>query len=106
MILGIDTHNLRSGGGKNYIIELVNNTNPDYIFFKKIHIWGSEKLLDRNNDNRIFNSPAASDVDGDGLIDFVIDGAVYSADLADLTLKSSDIIISDSDGNLISEIEY
>ena len=63
------------------------------------------KLLDRNNDNRIFNSPAASDVDGDGLIDFVIDGAVYSADLADLTLKSSDIIISDSDGNIISEIE-
>ena len=34
------------------------------------------------------------------LLDFAIDGAVYSADLADLTLKSSDIIITDSGGNI------
>ena len=63
------------------------------------------KLEGRQNDNRIFTSPAASDVDGDGLLDFIIDGAVYSADLADLTLKSSDIIITDSGGNITSEIE-
>ena len=63
------------------------------------------KLEGRQNDNRIFTSPAASDVDGDGLLDFIIDGAVYSADLADLTLKSSDIIITDSGGDVISEIE-
>ena len=44
-------------------------------------------------------------MDGDGLLDFIIDGAVYSADLADLTLKSSDIIITDSGGNITSEIE-
>jgi len=59
----------------------------------------------RDSENRIFTSPAASDVDGDGLIDFVIDGAVYSADLADLTLRPSDIVITDSDGNRVSEIE-
>ena len=34
-----------------------------------------------------------------------IQGAVYSADLADLTLKSSDIIITDSGGNITSEFE-
>ena len=63
------------------------------------------KLEGRQNDNRIFTSPAASDVDGDGLLDFIIDGAVYSADLADLTLKSSDITMTDSEGDVISEIE-
>ena len=30
-----------------------------------------------------------------------MDGAVYSADLADMTLKRSDIVITDSDGNPI-----
>ncbi|SVB78015.1 uncharacterized protein METZ01_LOCUS230869, partial [marine metagenome] len=70
----------------------------------KEELW-SVKLADRQNDNRIFNSPAASDVDGDGLLDFIIDGAVYSADLADLTLRSSDISITDSEGNITSEIE-
>ena len=62
-------------------------------------------LEGRDNDNKIFTSPAASDVDGDGLLDFIIDGSVYSADLADLTLKSSDIVITDEDGNTVSEIE-
>ena len=62
-------------------------------------------LEGRGGDNTIFTSPAASDVDGDGLIDFVIDGAVYSADLADLTLRSSDIVIADSDGNPVTEVE-
>ena len=62
-------------------------------------------LEGRDSENRIFTSPAASDVDGDGLIDFVIDGAVYSADLADLTLRTSDITITDSDGNKVSEVE-
>jgi uncharacterized membrane protein len=62
-------------------------------------------LEGRDNENAIFTSPAASDVDGDGLLDFVIDGSVYSADLADLTLKSSDIVITDKDGNTVSEIE-
>jgi len=60
--------------------------------------------LGRDNDNRIFNSPAASDVDGDGLLDFIIDGAVFSADLADMTLKSSDIILLNSEGNITSEV--
>ncbi|MEC8707209.1 MAG: CARDB domain-containing protein [Candidatus Thermoplasmatota archaeon] len=63
------------------------------------------RLEGRQNDNRIFTSPAASDVDGDGLLDFIVDGAVYSADLADLTLRSSDITMTDSGGEVISEIE-
>ena len=62
-------------------------------------------LENRGGDNTIFTSPAASDVDGDGLIDFVIDGAVYSADLVDLTLRSSDIVIADSAGNPVTEVE-
>ena len=62
-------------------------------------------LEGRDSENAIFTSPAASDVDGDGLLDFIVDGSVYSADLADLTLKSSDIAIRDKDGNAVSEIE-
>ena len=67
-------------------------------------LW-SIRLDGRDGDNRIFNSPAASDVDGDGLLDFVIDGSVYSADLADMTLKKSDILITDSEGNEVTEVE-
>ena len=67
-------------------------------------LW-SIRLDGRDGDNRIFNSPAASDVDGDGLLDFVIDGSVYSADLADMTLKRSDIVITDSEGNEVTEVE-
>jgi len=70
----------------------------------KDYLW-YVSLEGRDNDNKIFTSPAASDVDGDGLLDFIIDGSVYSADLADLTLKSSDIVITDKDGNTVSEIE-
>ena len=70
----------------------------------KDQLW-SIRLEDRDDNNRIFNSPAASDVDGDGLLDFVIDGSVYSADLADMTLKRADIVITDSGGNPVSEVE-
>ena len=70
----------------------------------KDQLW-SIRLSERDDENRIFNSPAASDVDGDGLLDFVVDGAVYSADLADMTLKRSDIVITDSDGNPVTEVE-
>ena len=34
-----------------------------------------------------------------------MDGAVYSADLADMTLKRSDIVITDSEGNPVNEVE-
>ena len=70
----------------------------------KDQLW-SIRLSERDDENRIFNSPAASDVDGDGLLDFVVDGAVYSADLADMTLKRSDIVITDSEGNPVNEVE-
>ena len=70
----------------------------------KDQLW-SISLSERDDENRIFNSPAASDVDGDGLLDFVVDGAVYSADLADMTLKRSDIVITDSEGNPVNEVE-
>ena len=70
----------------------------------KDQLW-SIRLSERDDENRIFNSPAASDVDGDGLLDFVVDGAVYSADLADMTLKRSDILITDSEGNPVNEVE-
>ena len=70
----------------------------------KDQLW-SIRLSERDDENRIFNSPAASDIDGDGLLDFVVDGAVYSADLADMTLKRSDIVITDSEGNAVTEVE-
>ena len=53
----------------------------------------------RENSNRIFNSPAAADVDGDGLLDLVVDGSVWSADLADLTVYRDDITITNADGD-------
>ncbi|MDP6659223.1 MAG: NEW3 domain-containing protein, partial [Candidatus Poseidoniia archaeon] len=54
-------------------------------------------LENRENSNRIFNSPAASDVDGDGLLDLIVDGSVWSADLADLAVYRDDITITNSD---------
>ena len=62
-------------------------------------------LDNRGGDNRIYNSPAATDVDGDGLLDLVVDGSVYSANLADLTLKRKDIKITDSEENEVTEVE-
>lgn len=62
-------------------------------------------LDNRGADNRIYNSPAATDVDGDGLLDLVIDGSVYSANLADLTLKRKDIKITDIEENEVTEVE-
>ncbi len=56
-------------------------------------------LENRENSNRIFNSPAAADVDGDGLLDLVVDGSVWSADLADLAVYRDDITITNADGD-------
>ncbi|MEC9354021.1 MAG: CARDB domain-containing protein, partial [Candidatus Thermoplasmatota archaeon] len=56
------------------------------------------------NSNRIFNSPAAADVDGDGLLDLVLDGSVWSADLADLVARDGDITITDEQGDSATEV--
>ena len=58
-------------------------------------------LEHRENSNRIFNSPAAADVDGDGLLDLVVDGSVWSADLVDLAVYRDDITITNADGDEI-----
>ena len=76
------------------------NGDPD----PKAELWDIS-LFNRGNDNRIYNSPAASDVDGDGLLDIIIDGSVYSANLADLTLKRKDIKITDTEGKVVTEVE-
>lgn len=46
MNLIIDSSNNTSDGGKRYLLELINNFNPNISKIKKIIIWGSEHFLD------------------------------------------------------------
>ena len=62
-------------------------------------------LENRDNDNRIFNSPAAADLDGNTLLDVFIDGAVYSANLADLVVRRGDITVMDEHEDEVTEGE-
>jgi glycosyltransferase involved in cell wall biosynthesis len=45
MILGIDLHNIRDGGGVNYIVNLLNAFDPYRDGFNAIHVWGSREIL-------------------------------------------------------------
>ncbi len=68
-------------------------------------LWNVDlSIRNRDNSNRIFNSPAAADVDGDGLLDLVLDGGVWSADLADLVARDGDITITDEQGDSATEV--
>lgn len=53
MIIGIDTHNIRSGGGENYIVKVLNNFNYENSKIKKIHVWGNIKILSKITNNKI-----------------------------------------------------
>lgn len=46
MIIGIDAHNIRSGGGLVHLIELVSRSKPKKHKFKKIVVFSSQKTLD------------------------------------------------------------
>ena len=45
MIIGIDASNLRQGGGRTHIIELLKAANPQIDHFKELHVWGSAATL-------------------------------------------------------------
>jgi len=62
-------------------------------------------LNNRDDDNRIFNSPAAADLDGNTLLDVFVDGAVYSANLADLVVRRGDITVVDEHDDEVTEGE-
>gem|GEM_PF-2776812 len=64
-------------------------------------IW-NVTLPNRFSDNRIFNSPSASDLDNDGILDLVIDAAILSADLAELEINPEDFTILDENGEEVS----
>ena len=64
-------------------------------------IW-NVTLPNRFSDNRIFNSPSASDLDNDGILDLVIDAAILSADLVELEINPEDFTILDENGEEVS----
>lgn len=45
MIIGIDASNLRQGGGRTHLIELLKAANPQIDHFKELHVWGSAATL-------------------------------------------------------------
>lgn len=45
MIVGIDLHNIRDGGGVNYIRNLLAAANPDRDGFRAVHLFGSPRVL-------------------------------------------------------------
>ena len=54
MILGIDAHNIRAGGGLNYLIEILNHFDEKDSKFTKIVIWALPHVLEKIENKNIF----------------------------------------------------
>ena len=52
MNLAIDAHNIKSGGGKKYIIKILENYKKNYNF-DNIFIWGHSSLLNQIPNNEV-----------------------------------------------------
>ena len=50
-ILGVDASNLRQGGGRTHLIELLKHANPKKHGFSKIIVWGSKATLNLLSEN-------------------------------------------------------
>ena len=50
-ILGVDASNLRQGGGRTHLIELLKHANPTKHGFSKIIVWGSMATLNLLSEN-------------------------------------------------------
>ena len=50
VILGIDLHNIRDGGGVNYIRNLLNAADPERDGLARVHLFASPRNLDNFTD--------------------------------------------------------
>lgn len=62
--LGIDAANIRLGGGRTYLIELLSNLNPLETAFTKIIVWGSRETLDCLPDRPLVSKVYCTELDG------------------------------------------
>lgn len=64
MILGIDASNLRRGGGRTHLTELLKVANPDIYGFRQVFVWGSIDTLKLIEDRRWLTKISPIDLEG------------------------------------------
>jgi glycosyltransferase involved in cell wall biosynthesis len=64
LCLGVDAANIRLGGGRTYLIELLAHLDPHSTDFKKIIVWGSRETLDCLPDHPLVSKVFCPELDG------------------------------------------
>lgn len=64
LCLGVDAANIRLGGGRTYLIELLAHLDPNATAFAKIIVWGSRETLDYLPDHSLLSKVFCSELDG------------------------------------------
>lgn len=64
LCLGVDAANIRLGGGRTYLIELLAHLDPHATAFTKIIVWGSRETLDCLPDHPLVNKVFCPELDG------------------------------------------
>lgn len=62
--LGVDAANIRLGGGRTYLIELLEHVDANATAFTEIIVWGSQETLDCLPDHPILNKVYCPELDG------------------------------------------
>lgn len=64
LCLGVDAANIRLGGGRTYLIELLAHFDPHATAFTKIIVWGSRETLDCLPDHPLVSKVFCPELDG------------------------------------------
>lgn len=64
LCLGVDAANIRLGGGRTYLIELLAHLDPNTTAFTKIIIWGSQETLDCLPDHLLVSKVHCPNLEG------------------------------------------
>lgn len=64
LCLGVDAANIRLGGGRTYLIELLAHLEPNASAFTKIIVWGSRETLDCLPDHSLLSKVFCPELDG------------------------------------------
>jgi glycosyltransferase involved in cell wall biosynthesis len=64
LCLGIDAANIRLGGGRTYLIELLMHLDPNATAFTRIIVWGSQETLDCLPDHPLVSKVYCPKLDG------------------------------------------
>lgn len=68
IVVGLDATNLRSGGGRTHLIELLRSAEPERHGFSKLIVWGSGDTLDRLPDEAWIQKCNPPELEGNVLV--------------------------------------